>query len=245
MHILIPLIVGIISGLAINYLADVLPETRRFSQPVCPSCDENYPIRDYISIQKCPTCGNKRTIRTYAVLFAAISFSVLLQFFPLFRLGLWASVPILIYLLTILVIDYEHRLVLFETTLFGLVLCLVYGLILHDFSSTLIGGLAGFTIMLLFYLLGKGFSKIIGYVRRKEIDEVAFGFGDVSLGTVLGLLVGWPGILGAIFISMIAFVAFAVLYLIILIFLGKYRAFSNTLPFTFFLVLGAIAVFYI
>ena len=245
MHILIPLIVGIISGLAINYLADVLPETRRFSQPVCPSCGSKYPIREYITIQKCPSCGTKRDFRSYAVLFFALCSSLLLYFFPLSRLSFGASIPILIFLLMILVIDYEHRLVLFETTLFGLVLCLVYGLILHDFSSTLIGGLAGFSIMLLFYLLGKGFSKIIGYVRRKEIDEVAFGFGDVSLGTVLGLLVGWPGILGAIFISMIAFVAFAVLYLIILIFLGKYRAFSNTLPFTFFLVLGAIAIFYL
>ena len=105
--------------------------------------------------------------------------------------------------------------------------------------------LAGFLIMFIFYLLGIAFTKISGKLRHQEIDEVAFGFGDVSLGTILGLLTGFPQIALAILISLLTFASFSFIYLIVLYLTKKYSAFSNAQPFTLFLILGTITVFYL
>jgi len=99
--------------------------------------------------------------------------------------------------------------------------------------------------MLSFYYLGIAFTKIAGKLRHQKIDEVAFGFGDVCLGTILGLLTGWPSIVGAFFISILAFVAFSFVLFFALFLAKKYHAFSNTLPFTTFLIIGVIAIFYL
>jgi hypothetical protein len=86
----------------------------------------------------------------------------------------------------IVVIDLEHRLVLFQTSLVGLGLCLVYGWVLRGISTALLGGLAGFGIMLAFFILGIVFTRLVGLMRGKKVGEVAFGFGDVFAGTFLG-----------------------------------------------------------
>ncbi|MRR32837.1 hypothetical protein EG834_21460, partial [bacterium] len=60
----------------------------------------------------------------------------------------------------------------------------------------LLGGLAGFTIMFVFYLLGVAFAKARARRMRaaglETDDEEALGAGDVILSTVLGLFLGWP-----------------------------------------------------
>ena len=144
-----------------------------------------------------------------------------------------------------MVIDIEHRLVLTQTTIFGFVLLFLYGIRMHALLSTVFGALAGFLIMLIFYILGIAYTKIAGKLRHQKIDEVAFGFGDVCLGTILGLLTGWPLIVGAIIISILASSAFSLVLIFALLLTKRYHAFSNTLPFTTFLILGAIAVFYL
>jgi hypothetical protein len=143
------------------------------------------------------------------------------------------------------VIDIEHRLVLAETSLFGIFLCLVYGLILHNPTKTLLGGLNGLLIMLFFYVLGIIFSFIIGRLKGRSLSEVAFGFGDVLAGTFLGLLAGWPGILGGIILALLIFAAFTILLLAGLILTKRYRAFTSAQPFVPFLIAGTIAMFYI
>ena len=144
-----------------------------------------------------------------------------------------------------MVIDIEHRLVLIQISIFGFVLFFLYGIRLHELSSTIFGSLAGFLIMLIFYLLGIALSKIAGIIRHKKIDEIAFGFGDVIVGTILGSLTGWPLIGGAILISIVASAAFSLVFLFALFLVRRYRAFANTLPFTTFLILGAITIFYL
>ena len=144
-----------------------------------------------------------------------------------------------------MVIDIEHRVVLIQTSIFGFGLFFLYGIILHGLLNSILGALAGFVITLTFYFLGAALTKIAGKLRHQEINEVAFGFGDVNLGTVLGLLTGWPPIVGAIFLSILAFSAFSFVLLFVLIFTKKYQAFSNALPFTVFLILGAVAMFYL
>jgi len=99
--------------------------------------------------------------------------------------------------------------------------------------------------MLIFYLLGIAFNAIIGKIRHQKIDEVAFGFGDVSIGTILGLLTGWPSIAGAIIIAILAFGVFSLVLILTLVLSKRYQAFANALPFAPFLILGTMVLFYL
>ena len=243
--LILALLAGLFAGLLINYLSDILPHTRRLSRPVCRECDQPYSIKDYLLIYKCPNCGHRRVARSVIILIGTILCSLLLQFFPFANLSFWATLPILIFLGVILVIDIEHRLVLFETSLFGFVLLTIYGIIFRGFLGTLFGALGGLLIMLLFYITGIAFSKIVGKLRHREISEVAFGFGDVMAGTFIGLLAGWPAIVGVIIFAIIAFGVFSFIFIISLLLSKRYHAFAKALPFTPFLILGVITIFYL
>jgi hypothetical protein len=245
MNFLLAVIAGIVCGMLINYLADVLPQTRRLTRPTCPGCERAYTLKEYLLLQSCAGCDRKRGARTFTVLVLAILCSVALLFFPFANLYFWATLPLMVFLGTLVVIDMEHRLVLTETSLFGLVLCLVYGVVLRGLGKTLLGGLGGLLIMLAFFFTGILFSKIIGKLRGKNIKEVAFGFGDVAAGTFLGLLTGWPGIVGAIILAILIFAAFSIVLLLGLILSKKYRAFASAQPFVPFLILGTIVMFYL
>lgn len=245
MSLIIIVIAGGIIGILINYFSDVLPVSRSFTKPICKGCNRPYSIKDYLVSYRCSQCGSRISTRSIIVLISTIVVCLLLNFFPFSILGFWATLPILIFLGVILVIDIEHHAVLVETSMFGFVLFFFYGIILKGFQRTITGALAGFLIMLTLYFIGLAFSKIVGALRHREIGEVVFGFGDVCIGVNLGLLTGWPLILGAITIAILAFEVFALILFIALILSRKYNAFSIALPFTPFLILGAIAIFYL
>jgi leader peptidase (prepilin peptidase) / N-methyltransferase len=243
---LIPVVIfGGIVGVLINYFSDVLPISRRFTQPICEECKQPFSIKEYLIFSSCSTCGKKVSTRPIIVLICSILICILLKYFLLSTLSFWAALPILVFLGVIMVIDIEHRVVLLQTSIFGFVLLFLYGIRLHGFLSTIFGALAGFLIMLIFYFLGIVVTKIAGKLKHREINEVTFGFGDVWIGTILGLFAGWPYIIGAIFISILASAAFSIVLLVVLFLSKKYRAFASTLPFTTFLILGAIVIFYL
>ena len=245
MSLILVVIVGGIIGILINYFSDVLPVSRHIARPLCRVCNQPYSIKDYLITYRCSNCGNRTSTRSILVLISAIVICILLKFFPFDILGFWETLPILIFLGVIIVIDIEHRVVLFQTSIFGLVLFFLYGIRLRDLLSTIFGTFAGLLITLIFYFLGIAFTKIAGKLKHQKIDEVAFGFGDVFIGTILGALTGWPLIVKAIFISLLAFIAFSFVFIFALLLAKRYRAFSNAQPFTIFLILGAIAIFYL
>jgi len=245
MSLILVAIAGGIIGILINYFSDVLPVSRRITRPLCKACNQPYSIKDYLISCRCSICGDRTSTRSFIVLISAIVICILLKFFPFSILGFWETLPILIFLGVIIVIDIEHRVVLVQTSIFGFVLFFLYGIRLRDLLSTIFGALAGFLIMLIFYYLGIAFTKIAGKLRHQKIDEVAFGFGDVCVGTILGLLTGWPLIVGAFFISLLTFAAFSLVSLFALFLTKKYRAFYNAQPLAPFLILGAIAIFYL
>ena len=236
--------VGLLIGVLINYIADGLPESRRRSQPVCPKCSHPYSLKAYLLFQKCQNCEGSRCLRGYLVLGAAVLFSVLVRFFPFYTLGYWETLPVLLLLGVIIVIDIEHHIVLVQTSLIGIVLFMIYGSLMHGFLKALYGGLAGLAVTLGFFILGIVFTKFLGKLRGKSVNEVAFGLGDVFAGTFLGLLAGWPAIIGGIIAAILIFGAYSVIFLIVLLSSRKYRAFASAQPFTPFLILGVISVFY-
>lgn len=245
MSIIIVVTVGVVAGVCINYFSDVLPVSRRITAPICKACGQPFSLPDYLVSFQCSNCGHRLPSRSFIVLIGAVIGCVLLNYFPFASLGFFESLPILIFLGVIMVIDIDYHLVLWQTSLFGMALFSVYGFVLHGLAATLLGALGGFLITLAFFLLGMAFSAIAGKIQRKQIDEVAFGFGDVLVGTFLGLLAGWPAIAAAILVGIFSFSAFSIVLVLGLLLTKKYQAFSHAQPFTLFLILGTIVIFYL
>ncbi len=194
--IVISLITGLAGGWVVNYLADVLPMTRRLSQPACIHCEATLSWQDHFLLRRCRACGKVRSVRAWIVHLLFLAINIYIWFFPPPRIGFVFGYLLLLYFTTVLIIDLEHRLILHPTSMFGALLGLGVGLLRQGWQSTLLGGLAGFVIMYLFYLFGVLFTKI--RARRMQAagleadDEDALGAGDVILSTILGFMIGWP-----------------------------------------------------
>jgi leader peptidase (prepilin peptidase) / N-methyltransferase len=201
--ILASIITGWICGVIINYLSDTLPVYRRFRPPFCDECKQNISLINYIFGRPCRSCLHPVKARFWMVNIISIVLVLFITFYkgnniltPVFDLIIY------LFLLLITIIDIEHHLVLNSTSLAGVFILGAIGMISHGWRSTFIGGAAGFGIMLILYFLGRIYSKNIARKRGLEIDE-GMGFGDVSLSGVCGLLLGWPGIVGGLFIGVI------------------------------------------
>lgn len=166
-----------------------------------------------------------------------------MYFLPPPNLGLWGGILWLTLFGLIVVIDLEHRLILHPVSLTGAVLGIIFGSINHGFLNTILGGAAGFGIMLVFYMLGNLFIRLLSRTRGEEIDEVALGFGDVNLAGVIGLMLGWPGVIGGIFLAIILGGVVSGLFLVIQLFRKKYQAFQ-ALPYGPFLILSVVLLLY-
>lgn len=205
--LVIPALLGLAAGLLVNYLADVLPVTRRLSQPACPNCQTVFPWLDYLTLRACRQCGTMRSLRSWIVLIVAVASFIYFWLFPRPGLGLPLSLIVLTYFGVIIVIDLEHRLILHPTSIFGAVLGLFVGTYVFakfdgfpaSMLTSLLGGAAGFAIMFVFYQLG----ALVARLRARKMqaagqaadDEEALGSADVILAGVLGLMLGWPNII--------------------------------------------------
>jgi len=202
-----PVLLGWLAGLFVNYASDVLPVTRRFSQPACPHCQTVFSWADYLTLRACRQCGTKRSLRTWIVQILAVVSFTYFWLFPPIGLGLPLSLIVLTYFGVVIVIDLEHHLILHPTSLFGAVLGLVVGVYtqsrVNGLSSgiltSLLGGVAGFAIMFVLYQFGGWVARIRARKMRAagqaEDDEEALGSADVILAGVLGLMLGWPNII--------------------------------------------------
>jgi prepilin signal peptidase PulO-like enzyme (type II secretory pathway) len=156
----------------------------------------------------------------------------------------WPSFLLSTIMLLVIVIDLEHRLILHVVTGPAAILMGLLGSL--DASrgpvKTVLGGAVGFLVVLGLFLLGGLFARLICRVRGQTLDEVAFGFGDVTLAGVIGLAVGFPGIVVALTLGVLAGGLFSLGYLLFMIARGRYVAFTP-IPYSPFLVLGALVVF--
>jgi leader peptidase (prepilin peptidase)/N-methyltransferase len=153
--------------------------------------------------------------------------------------------PLLVYLAVVLVIDLEHRLILHPVSITGAVLGLGMGIYLQrSIVPVLIGGAAGFGIMFVLYYLGELYVRQMAKRRGISIDEVALGFGDVSLAGILGLLMGWPAILVGLFFAVLAGGLVSLVIILGMLAARKYKAFT-AIPYAPFLILSAVAILYV
>lgn len=245
MMLILSIPIGLILSVLINYFADVLPNSRTFSRPVCPGCQSPYQLRDYLFSLQCSQCAEKRSLSGLYVTLITVLCSVLLAIYPLDGLGYWATLPILMFLGVIIKIDIEHHVVLKETSFIGLIQFFIYGMWINGIPVTLLGGLAGFLLLLTIYSLGSLLAKSI---RKNSEDtqnqEVMFGFGDVLVGTFLGFFVGWPIVLRTLLIALCVAGLYSLVYIIVMIIKRRYRKYSS-IPLTPFLIIATIISLYI
>jgi prepilin signal peptidase PulO-like enzyme (type II secretory pathway) len=259
MTLLVPILLGWTVGLFVNYLSDVLPVTRRFSQPTCSNCQATFSWLEYLTLRTCRNCGTRRSLRTW---FVQIVFSASFTYFWMFPskvLGLPLSFFILAYFGVIIVIDLEHRLILHPTSLFGAVLGLVVGTSIYSNKlsipmaalKSITGGIAGFGIMFILYQLGALVARVRARKMRAagqaEDDEEALGGGDIFLTGVLGLMLGWPDILLGITAGALVGGVVGVLAMIGVVIKRRYgeNSLMTFIPYGPSLVIGASYILYL
>ena len=234
--LLIPAVLGWLAGLFINYASDVLPLTRRFSQPACPQCQTPFSWADYLTLRTCQNCGRRRSLRTWLVQILAVGSFVYFWLYPSKALGIPLSMIVLIYFGIITVIDLEHRLILHPTSLAGAVLGLIVGTSIHSradglllgVGKSLLGGLFGFGVMFLLYQLGALVARFrarrMQAAGQADDEEEALGGGDVYLAGVLGLMLGWPFIWSALFLGVLLGGLISFLFILVLLLRRRYAS---------------------
>ena len=233
-------------GAIVNYFSDFLPHRRRLVAPYCFQCQERTDWLNYlIWPRRCNKCKARRGRRAWIVeiIFAFATLGIWLA--PPERLGFFIGLIWLVYFGIIIVIDVEHHLILHPMSWLGAALGLATGIWLHGWISTLIGGVVGFGIMLGFYWLGVLYVRFVNRRKGQTIEEGdAFGFGDVNLSGVIGLLLGWPGILAGLVIAILFSGAFMLVFLVVMLITRRFRP-NIALPYGPFLAASAIYLLYL
>lgn len=139
--------------------------------------------------------------------------------------------------------DLEYRLILNPISLAGAIIGVCTGLYLHGWISTILGGVAGFGIMWVLFFLGELYLRFLSKKRGEVIEEVALGFGDVNLGGVLGLILGWPGITAGLLFAILIGGLVSGGYLLYTMINKRYRP-NTAIPYAPFLILGAMLLLY-
>lgn len=234
-------ICGLVLGSFLNsWMWRVRENIRIFSnaRSICPFCRyqlrwyENIPLLSWIGLRAhCKNCG-RRIHWSYllvelftGLLLMFISYQFLAR--PHFsEWNLFRDVFFLTFLIIIFVYDCRYREVIEKVVWCGaLIGLLINRYALHfTWGSLLIGALVGFGFLFLQYAASRGRW---------------IGGGDVRLGLMLGIWLGWPNILLAFFL---AYVIGAIVAAPLLIF--KKVGWKYQVPFGAFLAIGALLAIY-
>lgn len=210
-----------------------------FPSSHCPSCDkpikpyDNIPLLSYLILRgKCRNCKNSISIRYPLVemLTGVLTVGIVLS------TGInLLSLKYLIFsyiLIIVAVIDLDHLIIPNGVTLFGVVSALAF----------LLAGESGllWTEAMLGAVLVGGFLYISGWLGKLLFKKESMGFGDVKLGIMIGLFIGWEWGIVALFISFFLASLVGVPGLI-----SRRIQFGQRIPFGPFLSLGSILTLFI
>ncbi len=220
------ILAGWLASAVVNWAADHLPD-KNFQ--AIRSRQAPFALRHYLTLWwyfsrggVCPHCGEKRPWRVPLV--EAVSVGLFLLAWrsfgddPLTLALLWLYAA---FLLTVLVIDLEHRRVLNKMVLPGAVAALAFSFLPGPPSpwQALLGGLIGFGLFLVIAFIGRG----------------AMGAGDVKLAGLIGLMVGYPNVIPALVIGIVLGGAAALALL-----LSRRAGRKSTMAYAPYLALGAL-----
>jgi leader peptidase (prepilin peptidase) / N-methyltransferase len=230
-------LLGWLAGGAANWAADELPSygAPNASGDQARTRPRRYRVPDaalhYLTLPwylfrggTCPHCGEWRPSRAPLLEGATIiAFGLAWWRFAATPLHLAVVCLYVVFLLAVLVIDFEHRrvlnMMLAPAALFALLVSLLPSP--PSLPQALLGGAAGFSIFLLLGLISRG----------------GMGAGDIKLAGVIGLMTGYPLIISALFLGVVLGGA-AALILLITRRVGR----KGTLAYAPYLAAGAIIV---
>jgi prepilin signal peptidase PulO-like enzyme (type II secretory pathway) len=220
-------LIGWLAGGAGNWAADVLPV-----RPVrAPVGGHGFALWHYLTLPWyffrcgiCPHCGERRPVRAPLLELATIAaFALVWWRFGASPAQTAVTCLYAIFLLTVAVIDLEHRRVLNVMLAPAAVVALLASLLPGPPSllSAVVGGVAGFGLFFLIAIIGRG----------------KMGAGDVKLAGVVGLMLGFPAAISALVIGIFLGGAAAIILLI------THRAGrKSTFAYAPYLALGALAM---
>ncbi len=252
-------IIGILAGGIVNVLADDLPPKRKpdgeysgYGKPTFPKYPDGTarPVSAWLGVsafllgKRTSPDGAKLSWRhpITELLTATLMILTIVQTdgrsdVSSLQLVFWLIYMAIFVLIT--VIDIEHKLILFIVIIPAAVLAILDAILTPsnaqpELRDALIGGAFGFGVFFIMYLGGVLFTYI------KKIRTVAFGYGDVMMATLSGLILGWRPLIFAMFITVFLGAFGAILYLVIQsLTRGKYRTFT-ALPYGPYIVAGTI-----
>ena len=231
-------ILGMIVASFLNVCADRLPTKQSLVYPPshCPACSRRLAAKDLIPIfsylwlrGRCRYCNAAIPKR---VLWVEIATAALFGL-AYWQYGLGIELPIALFyvsiFMVILVIDFEHGLILNKIVYPAMVVTLLLSVfftiflpqvgIVPDIAWAAVGGGIGFVVFLLIAVVSRG----------------GMGFGDVKLAALIGLVTGFPLVIVALIMGMILGGLVAV------VLLGfKIKKRKEAMPFGPFLAVAAI-----
>lgn len=195
-------LLGLMAGFVANVVATRLAAGRPFLGPFyCTrshhplSLSQIVPIAGYLLQQgRCRGCGAALSLAYPAT--ELITAALFLAFYLVddFGLRFLLHAAYTLFLLIVLVVDWKHKEIYFSIIVIGSLIAIAGSFLLPEvgFVSALIGAaVAGG-----FFLLAYGLAKLI-FPRIEE----PLGAGDVLLALMMGLMLGFPNIVGALLIG--------------------------------------------
>lgn len=192
---------GLAAGSFLNVCIYRIPRGESISFPPshCPGCKKNIkpydliPVISYLILKgKCRHCGEKISNRYPVVeLLTGVCFLVLFIKFGLsFTLAKYLFLSLI--LIAVTFIDLEHYIIPNELVIAGL----IGGTVLHPLAGdlTLLSSLYGI-------LSTTGFLLFIYIISPVIFKQEGLGGGDIKLSLVMGLFLGWPLSLLAVFLA--------------------------------------------
>ncbi len=228
-------LLGLAIGSFLNVCCDRLPLRQSIISPPshCSSCGQKLKIGDLVPLFSylwlrghCRYCGARIPLRLPLVeVGTALLFALLC-----WNYGLGPQLPMaLIYaciFLVVLVIDLEHGLILDIVVYPAMVLAFIFSFFWPELGwpglgvlSALLGGAIGFALLLVPYLISRG----------------GMGGGDVKLAGLIGLAIGFPYVLIALLMAIIAAGVLAIALIV-----SRRRTRKQTIPFGPFLAAAAM-----
>ena len=238
-HLAFIFVLGTIFGSFINVVIYRLPRNMSLVWPpsACPACGarikfyDNVPVISYLLLRgKCRNCHGRISPR-YPIVEIV---SGLLMVWVIAVGGPPGAVAsravLLLLLLAVAIIDWEHMIIPDELSLGGLIVGFVLGFFNPQLSTS--ASLAGM-------LVGGVFFYVIGQLWRRLRGIEALGGGDVKLAAMIGVFLGWKGLAVCIFMGSVAGSVYG------LALMARGGGSKTKVPYGTFLAAGAVlAAFY-
>jgi leader peptidase (prepilin peptidase)/N-methyltransferase len=191
-------LIGLVTGVVINMLADALPQRERVQRPFCRQCGHLHGGLGMLALtrRQCANCAAPTRKREWLVEGGtAVLFAFLPTLIPEPRNLIMNSIYIAI-LILVIVIDLENKLILNVVTFPATALALVGSFIVtpdvNNWKLALVGAAVGFLFFYIAYWLG---TRLFG--------PGALGYGDVKLSMAMGAMLGFHRIFFALILAVL------------------------------------------